>query len=132
MKSSVAFRLLLTALCATVVALAAAAGATAATFSWSAPQLVDSGSGPALSSLTCPTSTECVALDGAGRSVAFAPGSSAAGHRLTLSPGAVTTGLACTTGDSCVATLLNGDALIFDPSSSDSDPQTARVTIDPA
>ena len=93
--------------------LALASTASASAFRWSGRHLIDRSAGVTLGSVTCPSSTQCVALDLDGRVLAFNPPSGATMAALgTTSPA---NGLACASATQCVAIDAGGDELSFDP-----------------
>ena len=99
-----------------------------ASLSWTGPVGRDTaGNGPALSSVACPSATECVTVDVNGGEVTFDPGSpgpSAAASIDSSEP----TSVACVSTATCVAVDAGGQEVTFDPAS----PASAHATtIDP-
>lgn len=98
---------ILTALIALVVPITASAA------SWSSPASIDAGSD--LTSVSCPSSSFCVAVDEAGKAVTYngsswsAPATIDAGHELSS--------VSCASASFCVAVDRQGYALTFDSSS---------------
>jgi hypothetical protein len=99
------------------------ATATAAPLQWSAPVALDDDGGSAqLSSIACPASTQCTALDGIGQETTFNPQAPGAFTIHYLDAGADLIDIACPTAGECVAIdgaakgSQVGDELAFDPS----------------
>src|SRR6185437_2139352 len=79
---AITYRLIVVLSCC-VASGAATAGTASAALIWSAPQAIDTGGGPALSPLACPSANACVALDSAGRAVSYDPASPGSATRIT-------------------------------------------------
>ncbi len=115
---------LLAALVAACAALLAPAEAGAAPLQWSGAVTLDNDGGTAqLSSIACPSSTQCTGLDGIGQETTFNPGSPAAFAVRQIDVGADLAAIACPTTTECVAIdgaaqgSQVGDELTFDPAS---------------
>jgi hypothetical protein len=112
-------RALMVATCAAVLAPASAA---AAPLGWSAPVTLDDNGGTAqLSSVACPLSTQCSALDGIGQETTFNPRIPGAYAVHQVDVGADLVAIACPSAAECVAIDGSqqgseiGDEIAFDP-----------------
>ena len=82
--------------------------------SWSGPMALGGGSPAPLISLSCPTATECVGLDGHSRIVVFDPANPDSPTPVPLDPATGLAALACPSATQCTA--LTGSAEItFNP-----------------
>jgi hypothetical protein len=95
---------LLPLLVAACAAMLGPATATAAPLQWSAPVALDDDGGSAqLSSIACPSSTQCTALDGIGQETTFNPQAPGAFTIHYLEAGAELSDIACPSAGECVA-----------------------------
>jgi hypothetical protein len=89
-----------------------------AQLSWSAPAIVDSGSGETLSAVACPLQTQCTAVDQVGQEVTFNPtASTSSGTPVLIDTGGQLTSIACPSSTQCTAVDLTGDEVTFNPTS---------------
>ena len=109
------------------VALLAAPTAARASLSWSPGLVVDThGAGTALDGVSCPTTSQCTAVDGHGREVTFNP-QSPAGATGSVVASAALTAVACPAATQCTAVDSQGQQVTFNPQSPGS---PAPTTID--
>jgi hypothetical protein len=120
-----------TLLSALAAAIALCSGvASASPLRWSAGRQIDRSAGVGLSTLTCPSATQCDAFDDDNRLVQFDPASPGRATRAQITAPAPLADLACASATQCTLLDRRGGAATFDPSSP---PVTLTfTTVDPA
>jgi hypothetical protein len=95
-------------------ALASGAGAQPS-LGWSPATRIDGGE-VGLRSVACPSTTECVTVDGSGQEATFDPAAPPETPApVTIDPGGSPGAVACPSSTQCTAMDSGGDALTFDP-----------------
>jgi hypothetical protein len=89
-------------------------GAAHAALQWSAPIAIDRALDHPLQSVSCPSTNQCTALDGAGQIVTFNPTSAGTPRSATIDDVA-TTAVACPSTSQCTAVDHWGREITFDP-----------------
>ena len=95
-----------------------------ASLSWSAGTAIDHNGTQALTATSCPSSSQCTAVDRLGQEVTFNPQAPGAPTPVVLEPGAILTAIACPSTSQCTAATSGGSAVTFDPHS----PSAATIT----
>ncbi len=98
------------------------ATASAHTLSWSAPLSVAETGSPDVSGMSCPSASQCTAIDDSGREVTFVPGEPAAPAPVVIDNGLGLRDVSCPSITQCTAITSTGadgiaDALTFNPQS---------------
>jgi hypothetical protein len=93
------------------------ATASAAPLRWSAGRQIDRSGGVSIGALTCPSSSQCDALDADGRLVRFDPAAPTAATRVQISAPAPLVDLTCASGTQCTVIDRAGGEATFDPGS---------------
>lgn len=93
------------------------ASAGAGTLRWSAPIRLDhqGGNGQSLTGVSCPSATECVAVDDSGQQVLFNPKSPGKSRATTIDPGYQLIAVSCPITSQCSAVDNSGRELTFNP-----------------
>jgi len=123
--------LLLGALCL-LAPVSARAALAHASLNWSAqPTFLNAGMGvvsPGLDSITCPSASECVAVDVSGREVSFDPSDPSGWSAYEIDGHHQLTGVSCPALAQCTAVDAGGEEVTFDPATG---AVGSRVVIDP-
>jgi hypothetical protein len=108
----------LTSLAAAITLLAlASTAASASSLHWSSGRQIDHSAGVGLSTITCPASDQCDALDDNNRLVQFNPASPGHATRVQITAPAPLTDLACASATECTLIDQQGGEATFNPSS---------------
>ncbi|HEX4109541.1 MAG TPA: hypothetical protein VHX88_15500 [Solirubrobacteraceae bacterium] len=117
-------------LASVAVGVLATAPASQAQRTWAAPFTIGKNGSQSLAGVSCPTASQCTAVDGAGQQVTFAPGTTTPPTPVNIDEGHPLIAVSCASAAQCTAVGEAGEEVTFDPVSPTS-PASTQATIDP-